>query len=211
MFLQKKLPYSRHNVVLYLIGINVVVFFLTSLSRQFQLSMAMTPIAVIEYGYYWQLVTYMFTHASFSHILFNMLALFIFGQHLEERLGSWEFLLYYMFVGILVGLISLAFYWYTGSPQVSLLGASGAIYGVMLGFATFYPTARIFIWGLIPVRAPILVLGYTVIEVYSQLASYNSNVAHFSHLAGFLFAYLYFLVRLRINPIDRFFPPKRYR
>jgi len=208
MILQKRLPYRRFNATLYLIGINVLVFFLTTLSARLKVYLAMSPIAIVEYGYYWQFFTYMFAHSNMTHILFNMLGLFIFGQHLEERLGSYEFLLYYILTGFLVGVVSLFFYWFTGSMQIFLLGASGAVYAVMLGFATFFPRARIYIWGILPVRAPLLVMGYTVLEVYSQLTSYGSNVAHFSHLAGFGFAYLYFLIRLGINPASRFFPPR---
>jgi membrane associated rhomboid family serine protease len=87
---------------------------------------------------------------------------------------------------------------------VFLVGASGAVFGVLLAFATLYPEAMIYIFGIIPVRAPILVLGYTVISLFFGVSGGGGNVAHFTHLAGFAFAYLYFLVRLGINPIAVF-------
>jgi membrane associated rhomboid family serine protease len=146
----------------------------------------------------------MFVHGGLTHILFNMLGLFFFGTQVEQRMGSYEFLLFYMFTGVLAGLFSLGFYAATGNYMVFLVGASGAVFGVLLAFATFFPEAMIYVFGIIPIRAPILVLGYTAIELFSQFSGAGGNVAHFTHLAGFAFAYLYFLLRLRVNPIRVF-------
>jgi len=161
-------------------------------------------------GFYWQVVTYMFAHANLTHILFNMLGLFIFGIQLERRMGSSEFILFYLVTGILAGLFSLAVYAATRSYQVWLLGASGAVFAVMMGFASYFPDARVFVFGILPIKAPYLVLGYTAIELFSQFFSIRSNVAHLTHLAGFGFAFLYFIVRLGIIPIKVFFGKRRY-
>lgn len=82
----------------------------------------------------------------------------------------------------------------------SLIGASGAIYGILFAYAVIFPRSRIFIYGLIPVPAPILVLIYAIIEFFSQFFS-SLNVAHQAHLAGFGFAFLYILIRMGVNPI----------
>lgn len=169
-----------------------------------QLYMAMTPAYVILGGGWWQLVTYMFTHGGFSHILFNMIALFFFGTQVEQALGSREFLWFYFLVGVGAGFISLLIFWGSGT-NVILLGASGAVYGVLLAFATLYPNAMIYVMGIIPIRAPVLVLIYTFIELASQVFGVRGGVAHLTHLAGFGIAYLYFLLRLKINPAKRFF------
>ncbi len=200
--LQKRFRYSYSNVTLYLIIINAAVFLLTYMDRNLLVYLSMVPGLVIEKHYYWQFLTYMFAHSNFNHILFNMLGLFFFGTQVERRMGSKEFLLFYLSTGFLAGLFSFFFYWISGGYGVFLLGASGAVYAVLLAFAAYYPQARIFVFGIIPIKAPILVIIYTAIELFSQMASISSGVAHLTHLAGFAFAYLYLLIRLRINPID---------
>jgi membrane associated rhomboid family serine protease len=187
-----------------LILINMVVFFMTSMSRDVTTYLAMNPVLTVVRGFWWQPFTYMFAHSGVSHLLFNMLGLFFFGTQVENELGSWEFLLFYMLTGVLAGFFSLAIYWVTGTYMVFLLGASGAVFAVLLAFATFYPNAQIYIFGIIPMRAAALVTLYTFIEIFSQIRG-GSSVAHMTHLAGFGFAYLYFLIRVGLNPWRRFF------
>jgi len=164
----------------------------------------MIPSLIIQKFYIWQFVTYMFTHGGFSHILFNMLGLFFFGMQVERRIGSYEFLLFYLLTGVLAGILSFVIYYLTGSYNVILLGASGSIFAILFAFAVYFPNAQIYIMGIFPIRAPLLVIGYTVLELFSQVTSARTGVAHLTHLAGFAFAYLYFIIRLRINPIDSF-------
>jgi len=129
-----------------------------------------------------------------------MLGLLIFGTSVEKAIGSKEFLLFYLLCGLLSGLLSFVIYFFTGAYGVLLMGASGAIYSVLFAYAVCYPNSRVFIWGIIPVRSPILVLIYTIIEIVSQVVSY-SNIAHMTHLLGFFVAWLYFIIRMGINPI----------
>jgi len=150
----------------------------------------------------------MFVHGGTWHILFNMLALFIFGTPLERRLGSSEFLLYYFITGIGAGLATLVVNWYTGLAVIPVVGASGAIYGLLLAYATLYPDARLFIFGILPLRAPIAVLLFAGLALFSQLTGTRNGVAHLTHLAGLVFGYLYFLIRMGINPLKVFF--RRY-
>jgi membrane associated rhomboid family serine protease len=159
-------------------------------------------VITMRYGHWvWELVTYMFVHGSWSHIIFNMLALFIFGTVVERQMGSKEFLLFYFSTGILAGLFSLVLYWLTGLYHVFLIGASGAIFAVQLAYAVINPNSRVLIWGIIPMRAPVMVVGFTLIELASQVFGFNSGVAHLTHLAGFGFGWLYFLARFGVNPI----------
>jgi membrane associated rhomboid family serine protease len=143
----------------------------------------------------------MFVHADFTHILFNMLGLFMFGTPVERRLGSKEFLLFYLLTGTLSGIFSLISYLLAGT-NVILVGASGAIYAVLFAFAVLYPYARVFVFGIFPLRAPVLVILYTGIEMVNQVFGSTRCVAHLTHLAGFGIAFLYFIFRLRINPLD---------
>jgi membrane associated rhomboid family serine protease len=147
----------------------------------------------------------MFVHGGISHILFNMFALFIFGTQVERYMGSSEFLLFYFVTGTLAGVFSFFAYLLTGSYYVWLMGASGAVFAVELAYAVLFPNSIIYIWGILPIRAPIMVLGFTALELFSSIFRTNSGVAHLTHLAGFGFAWLYFVVRFGINPWKRLF------
>ena len=165
--------------------------------------LGMNPTLTLEYGMIWQPFTYMFVHGGTGHILFNMLVLFVFGHYLERALGSIEFMLLYFGVGILAGLFSLWIYVAAGTINVFLVGASGAIYGAVFVFAVLNPRAMLYIFGLIPISARVLVLLYTAINLLNQLGGAQTGVAHMTHLAGFGFAALYCALRLRINPVKR--------
>ena len=160
---------------------NVLMFFVQQTVTGVDQMLRFMPSLLLERP--WTLVTYMFLHAGFTHILFNMLGLYFFGPRVEQRIGSERFFALYMISGITGGLLS--FY----SPGIPIIGASGAVYGVMLAFARFWPRDQIFIWGIIPVEVRWLVLIYTVIS----LMGWGSGVAHFAHLGGFLGAFLYLL------------------
>lgn len=194
--------YTYSNISFILIGINLAVFIINMIAPRTLYYLAMIPSFVLH-GYLWQFSTYMFVHSGISHIAFNMIALFFFGQAVERQMGSREFLLFYLLTGSLAGIFSFAVYLFSGM-NVVLLGASGAVYAVLLAYAAYFPDSRIFVFGLIPVKAATLVLIYTGIEIISQLGSIRGGVAHLTHLAGFGFALIYFIVRLGINPITVF-------
>jgi membrane associated rhomboid family serine protease len=203
--IRRPFRYSFRNLSIWLIAINVLVFAVEYIFPRAGNYLAMTPVFVLA-GAFWQPLTYMFAHANLTHLLVNMLGLLFFGTAVEKELGSREFLLYYLLTGVLAGLFSLGAYLASGGAFISLLGASGAVFAVMLAYATLEPRSQILIWGIIPVRAPLMVLGYTLIELVSQIFFSSSSVAHLTHLAGFGFGWLYFLARFRVNPWRRFFP-----
>jgi membrane associated rhomboid family serine protease len=205
--IRRPFGYSFHNLSIWLIAINVLVLALEYLVPYTLGYLAMTPVLVLS-GFFWQPFTYMFVHDphSLTHILVNMLGLLFFGTAIEREMGSKEFILYYLLTGFLAGLFSFAAYLFMGGADIPLLGASGAIFAVLLAFATLQPNSQILIWGIIPVRAPVMVLGYAAIELGSQIMSSRSGVAHLTHLAGFAFGWLYFLARFGVNPWRRFFP-----
>lgn len=209
-FYQRPFGFTYYNVALYLIGANVLVFLAGMVSPSILQRLALIPGAVIELGWFWTPFTYMFVHGGTWHLLFNMLGLFFFGFQLERRIGSNEFLLFYLLSGLLAGLLSFAVYVATGTFNVALVGASGAVFAVLLAFATFFPTATILLFGIIPVRAPLLVLGYAALELFNMVSRTGGNVAHMTHLIGFAVAFLYLVVRLRINPITVFRNSSRY-
>lgn len=203
-FLRRQFRYSWYNATLYLIAANILSFAFSYMYPPLKAYMALTPLAVVS-GYIWQPITYMFAHANLSHLFVNMLGLFFFGTQVERRMGSREFLLFYFVTGILAGLISFAIYVATGAWHTMLLGASGALFAVLLAFAILDPNAMIYIYGILPVRAPLMVTGYAAIEIVSQFFGSGSSVAHLTHLAGFLWAGLYFPLRFGVNPFKRLF------
>ncbi|MDR1625551.1 MAG: rhomboid family intramembrane serine protease [Spirochaetia bacterium] len=208
-FFQRPFRYEFFNAAIILILCNTGVFLIFAIGpdrMQYRMleTFALIP-GLIKSGSVWQLVTYMFLHWDISHLFFNMLGLFFFGVQVERHMGSREFLLFYFVCGFAAGLFSFAAYVFSGAYGVVLIGASGAIYGVLLAFAAFFPRADIYVFGIIPVRAPILVLIYAGIEIFSQMRGSRSGVAHLTHLAGFAAAYVYLLLRYRINAIKAFF------
>lgn len=206
---RKMLPYVNLRLSWYLIGLNVLVqlvmWFLPGLIDL----MGLNLITFFGYRFWWTPLTYMFAHAGWGHLLVNMLGLFFFGPPLEEKLGSWEFLMYYLATGLLAGLFSLGIYFFTGAARVNLVGASGALYAVLLAFATWYPRARVYLMGIIPVRAPVMILIFAGLSILQQVTGAGRNVAHLTHLAGLGFGFLYILFRFRINPV-RIFMESRY-
>ncbi|HPZ15448.1 MAG TPA: rhomboid family intramembrane serine protease [Sphaerochaeta sp.] len=191
------------NFTLVIVVINAILYLVTEfIYPRATIYLAMIPSLVLR-GWLWQFVTYMFVHSGFSHILFNMLSLYIFGSMVEKRIGSKEFLLFYLLTGTLSGVVSFISYVLAGT-NVILVGASGAIYGVLLMFAVFFPYSLIYVFGILPVRAPVLVIVYALIELYSQVFGRGGNIAHLAHLSGLVIAYLYCRIRMRINPIEVF-------
>ncbi|MHC6202492.1 rhomboid family intramembrane serine protease [Breznakiellaceae bacterium SP9] len=191
----------QFNAVLILIGINILFFIAQQLFPRFTGYVSLNVILVLGSDFYWQFLSYMFAHGGMSHLFFNMLALFIFGTQVERRMGSREFLIYYLLTGLLAGVFSFIVFYVTGEYWVQLLGASGAIFAVQLAFAVFYPDSIIYIMGILPVRAPFMVLGFTALEIFETLTGFNSSVAHLTHLAGFAFGWLYIRLRFKISPL----------
>jgi membrane associated rhomboid family serine protease len=133
----------------------------------------------------WTVLTYMFVHANFWHLLFNMLGLLFFGPVLEDRWGSREFIKFYLICGFAGGLFSLFF------PHQAIIGASAAIYGVLVAFAMYWPDNPIYIWGIFPIKAKWLVSFMVAISVFYTLSGGQGGVAHLAHLGGALAAFLY--------------------
>ena len=134
-----------------LIVANIIVFFLQQTVAGVTNALAFVP--AYTFVRPWTLVTYMFVHANITHILFNMLALYFFGPRVEERLGETRFITLYAISGIFGAVLSLIF-----APFAPIIGASGAVFGVMLAFARFWPTALIYIMGILPIQARVAVL-----------------------------------------------------
>ncbi len=134
----------------------------------------------------WGVVTYMFLHGDLWHLLMNMLVLFFFGPPLEQRWGSSRFLKYYFICGLGGAALSFVF-----AFDTSVIGASAAIYGLMLAFAWYWPNAPIYFWGIFPIKAKYLVGFFFVLTFFSAVGGAAGGVAHFAHLGGLLAGLIY--------------------
>lgn len=160
-----------------------------------------------ENFYPFQYITYMFMHGSFSHLFFNMFALWMFGYALENYWGSKRFLFYYLVTGIGAGMIqTLAMTWDIHNLGMSnpalvqafinnsvTIGASGAVFGILLAFGMIFPNTLIYIYFLFPLKAKWFVLIYGLIELFAGIADSGGNIAHFAHLGGMLFGIILIL------------------
>ncbi len=189
-----------------LIAINVVMFLVTTLVRSIDLTalLGLVPVLVIRRLWLWQPVTYMFLHAGLLHLLFNMLALWMFGTELERMWGTRYFLKFYLVTGIgaavLTILVSLLPFGFASMIYVvPTIGASGAIYGLLLAYALYFPDRPIYMYFLFPVPAKIFVLIMGAIAFYASLAE-AGGVANATHLGGLLVGYL-FLKSARVHPM----------
>lgn len=144
--------------------------------------------------YLYQLITYQFTHTEFLHLFFNMFALFMFGRVLESYWGPSRFFTYYMVTGIGAGLIQLAICYFQNIYSITI-GASGAVFGILLAFGMIFPNTQLMIIPIpFPIKAKYLVIGYGLLELSMGFANRSGdNVAHFAHLGGMLFGIILIL------------------
>jgi membrane associated rhomboid family serine protease len=164
--------------------------------------LALAPRAVVSYFALWQLVTYLFIHAGISHLLFNMLALWMFGVPLEQTWGTKRFLKYYFLCGIGAGLCDVALHAVTGNWATRTVGASGAIYGLLMAFGVLYPNQTVLMGFLFPIKAKYMVMIYGAFELLMAF-SVNDGVSNIAHLGGMIFGYVYLKGRLpRLNLPD---------
>ncbi len=201
--------FSFPPVIKNLLIINGIVFFIQLLMDNFTFSgypawyllnkwFALNPISGVNAAgepfnfQVWQLITYQFMHGGFSHILFNMFALWMFGSSIEDVFGSKKFLIFYLLAGVSAGLLHLFVSPLLGGSPAVTIGASGAVYGVLIAYALFFPDNLIFLYFLIPVKAKYLI-GFLVVIEFLAVDSASSGVAHLAHLGGALFGFLYIM------------------
>ena len=141
---------------------------------------------LVQVGFHWwQLLSYAFLHEGWEHIGFNMLALFMFGGPVERLLGARHFIFYYLFCALVAAVAQLLVVHFFSHDFLPTLGASGAIFGVLLAFGMMYPQARIIsLYMPIPIPAWIAVIGYMVLELFFGVTGRQAGVAHFAHLGG---------------------------
>jgi membrane associated rhomboid family serine protease len=188
-----------------LIGANVVMFVITTFVQSLISYLGLVPVLVLHQFWVWQLATYMFLHGGIFHILFNMLALWMFGAELERTWGTRYFLKFYFVTGIGAGALTVLFsllpFGFAQQLQRSIIiGASGSIYGLLLAYALYFPERPILMFFVFPIPAKVFVTIMGAIALYSSLSD-SGGIANATHLGGLLVAYV-FLKSGRIHPLS---------
>ena len=191
--------------VKWLLIVNTVIFVLIylcplQLQRQIMLVMALSAEAAVRDLFVWQLVTYMFLHGGITHVLFNMLTLWMFGLQLERDWGTRRFLKYYFYCGIAAGICVLVINILLGYWGTITLGASGAIFGVLVAFGVMYPNQTVLMYFLFPIKAKYLVMIFVGIELLLTFGP-NTGVSTIAHLGGAAFGFVYLKGRLPRVPM----------
>jgi len=173
-----------------LVLINVVLFFLRFIAlRQFDLAQVFGLSSKTAWPMIWQPLTYMFIHGGLWHVVINMFVLWMFGSEMESVWGRKFFLKYYFITGIGSGLVWLLFN--IDNPYSVLIGASGAIYGILLAFGLMFPNREILLYFLFPIKVKYFVILLGAISFFSSMNVQTSNISHLTHLSGMVIGYIY--------------------
>jgi len=189
-----------------LIIVNVTMFVVSLLMPAVVALLGLIPAAIVQQGWVWQMVTYMFLHGTIGHIFFNMLALWMFGTELERIWGTRFFLKYYFATGIVAGLSTIAFSLLPFALMQRLyfsatIGASGAIFGLLLAYGLTFPNRPIYVYFVFPIPAKYFVMIMGAISLVSSIGDSGGGVAHITHLGGLAAGYV--LLRGRhMRPLD---------
>ncbi len=196
-------------VVKALLILNVGVFFLTYfLTGAIAGYLGLVPKLVWSKLMIWQLFTYMFLHGGFWHILMNMFILWMFGSDLERAWGSREFLKYYIICGVGAGLFNVLL---EPNSTIAIIGASGAIYGILVAFALMFPNRLVYLYFLFPIKVKYLVIFLAVMTLFLSMQGGRGNIAHLAHLGGLLVGYLYLKMNLQDKSLKSKFSQFMYR
>ncbi len=189
------------GVVKQLVIINVLVFIGANVALSNPVGMLAMWAPGTDNFHAYQIVTHMFMHAGFQHILFNMLMLYFLGPMVEQALGSKKFLILYLLSGFGALATHFLFAWFGVIYSFgAVVGASGAVYGVLIAFASMFPNVQLMLlFPPIPVKAKYLALGLIVIGLVSGFGGYQQGIAHFAHLGGAFTAFIILLIWKKVN------------
>lgn len=201
------IPAAVKNIII----INIIISLMTALKDEFMLENFALFYPTSPFFHWWQPLTHMFMHGGFWHLFFNMYTLFIFGSVLERVWGTKKFLLFYFVTGLGAALIHTGVEWIQMQSYISAaaegsldamkhihnlkmtptVGASGAIYGVLMGYAMLYPDSVLtLIFPPISMKAKWFVLIFAAIELFSGVTGSGAGIAHFAHLGGLIFGFI---------------------
>ena len=183
-------------------GIYLLQFFLgLSGNGEIFRSFMLRPVDVVTHLMVWQLVTYMFLHGGIFHIVFNMLALWMFGTELEGTIGTRRFLNFYFFSGVGAGVVVVIADYLFGNPGSYTLGSSGAIYGILMAWAVLWPDRLVSFFGIFTMKVKVMVWIYAAIAFLGVFTPSN-GVSDVAHLSGLGFGWAFFKMPSRRGGID---------
>ena len=181
-----------------LLILNTVIFLMVEISdMQFELfysNFGLVPAKVWSSLMIWQPITYLFLHGGFIHLVFNMFVLWMFGKDLEHNWGFIPFLKYYFLCGIGSGIATSILGWNSFTP---VIGASGAVYGLLLAYGLTYPERLVYLYGIFPIKVKFMIIGMGIIAFFASMTSTNSTVSHITHISGMAVGLIY--LQSRIN------------
>jgi membrane associated rhomboid family serine protease len=190
-----------------LIILNVLVYIVQQFHLLSVQYFGLVPAFVIHKLFLWQLVSYMFLHGNLMHIVMNMFVLWMFGTEIERNWSTREFYKYYFITGIGAGIFNIIF---EPGSVIPIIGASGAIYGLLLAYGLLFPNQPILIYFLFPIKAKYFVLIFGLLTFISAFSS-NDNIAHFAHLGGMVVGYLYLRLDWRLQHFFSFTKLRRLK
>ena len=208
-FVRPSFSPARFTGLVWLLIANAAVFLAQVLLRPYVFSatgielervLGLVPAWVWKKLFLWQLVTYLFLHGGAFHLLFNLFTLWMFGRELEALWGQREFLKFYFLCGIGAGILTVLT---TFNSMVPTIGASGAIFGVLLAYGLAFPDRQVFLWFIFPIKAKHLIWLFAGLELLASFSYTSDGIGHFAHLGGMLFGFLYLRggrIYARLNP-----------
>jgi len=208
-FVRPSFSPARFTGLVWLLIANAAVFLAQVLLRPYVFSatgielervLGLVPAWVWKKLFLWQLVTYLFLHGGAFHLLFNLFTLWMFGRELEALWGQREFLKFYFLCGIGAGILTVLT---TFNSTVPTIGASGAIFGVLLAYGLAFPDRQVFLWFIFPIKAKHLIWLFAGLELLASFSYTSDGIGHFAHLGGMLFGFLYLRggrLYARLNP-----------
>ena len=192
------------DAIKFIISINFLIFilqYLSGMEGELFTIFGIVPSKTFGELMLWQPFTYLFFHGGIWHVLINMFVLWMFGSELEKFWGKKEFLRFFFITGIGSGLITILFSLSSTNPVV---GASGAIYGVLLAYGLLFPNRLVYLYFLIPIKVKYLVILIGAIAFFSSLNPGNSNISHLTHLSGMVIGFIYLRSSINWNTINHF-------
>ena len=193
-------PQLFTDAIKLLVSVNLTIFFLQTISGKEHLLFdlfGLVPQAIWSDFMIWQPLTYLFFHGNIWHILINMFVLWMFGSELENAWGRKNFLKYYFMTGIGAGIVTCLFNLQSNIPVV---GASGAVYGILLAYGLSFPNRTVYLYGLIPIKSIWFVIAIGILAFFSSFQQ-MTQISHLTHISGMAIGYIFLKRRWRLNDI----------
>ena len=189
-----------------ILSINIIIFILVEISGiQYEIFkiFGLVPADIITSLKIWQPLTYLFLHSGLVHILINMFVLWMFGRDLEYLWGKYSFVKYFILTGVGSGIITIIF---DSTSQIPVVGASGAVYGVLMAYALSYPNRIVYLYGLFPVKVKYMISFLGVAAFFASISNMQSTISHLTHLSGMLIGLIYLKHKIILNHFRTIIP-----